>query len=160
MKPKPIKRHPALIPVSQDHHFGLLLVWKIRKGIDKEIETERIKKYLNYFMGEHLEAHFQMEENVLFSYLAKNDLLRKQAEQQHQQLRQKQQEIVTHENVPVDLLSDFADELESHIRFEERKLFQHMQKELSENVLEELEIAIKKIHEKVVEDWQDEFWVR
>jgi hemerythrin-like domain-containing protein len=159
MKPKPIKRHPALIPVSQDHHFGLLLVWKIRKGIEKEVDTERIKDYLHYFMKEHLEAHFQMEENILFPFLAKNDLLRKQAEQQHQHLRQKQQEIATKEDVPVELLTGFADELESHIRFEERKLFQHMQSELSENDLQEMETAIRKIHEKVVEEWMDEFWV-
>ncbi len=148
-----------MIPVSQDHHFGLLLVWKIRKGIKMKIETERITGYLNYFMREHLEPHFQMEENVLFPYLAKNDLLRKQAEEQHQELRQKQERIAKHENVPVDQLADFADGLESHIRFEERKLFQHMQKELMEKDLDEMDLAIKTIHEKVVEIWDDQFWI-
>ena len=32
-KKTPIKRHDALKHFSRDHHFGLLLVWKIREGV-------------------------------------------------------------------------------------------------------------------------------
>ena len=84
---KPLKRHPALVPLSQDHHFGLLLSWKIRQGFKRGIDRRRIMNYVDYFVNNHLEEHFQNEENHLFSYLAKNDLLRKEAEGQHESLR-------------------------------------------------------------------------
>jgi len=35
----PIKRHNSLQPLSRDHHDGLLLKWKINKGISKGVEA-------------------------------------------------------------------------------------------------------------------------
>ncbi|WP_241739476.1 hypothetical protein [Aestuariibaculum marinum] len=32
---KPLKRHKALQPLSREHHYGLLLTWKIRTGFKK-----------------------------------------------------------------------------------------------------------------------------
>lgn len=34
---KPIKRNAAIVEFSKDHHFALLLVWKIREGLKKSI---------------------------------------------------------------------------------------------------------------------------
>ncbi len=155
--PRPLKRHAALIPLSQDHHFGLLLSWKIRQGLNREVETNRIVDYLDYFVQNHLEPHFQMEEEVLFSFLAKNDLMRKEAEEQHASIRKNYQQIIK-AGGDIPQLSEFADELEAHIRFEERKLFQYMQVELLEEDLEKMEESIHAIHQKVQEDWSDEFW--
>ena len=157
---KPLKRHPALIPLSQDHHFGLLLSWKIRTGLKKGIITERIRDYLNYFFLEHLEKHFQMEEEFLFSFLAKNDLLRKDAESQHQILRKQHKNILGSLEVLEDDLRRFADELENHIRFEERVLFPYIQTELLEKELGDFKVRLDQVHQKVEEDWADEFWVK
>lgn len=41
---QPIKRHPSLQPLSREHHYGLLLSWKIREGFKREVPPERIKK--------------------------------------------------------------------------------------------------------------------
>ena len=41
----PIKRSEFLKPISREHHHGLLLCWKIRAGLKKGIEPERIKLY-------------------------------------------------------------------------------------------------------------------
>lgn len=62
----PIKRHQAIISFSKDHHFGLLLVWKIRQGLEKAVNAERISKYVVYFFKEDLEKHFKDEELLLF----------------------------------------------------------------------------------------------
>ena len=62
----PLKRHPAIVSFSKDHHFGLLLVWKIRQGLAKAVDAERISKYVLYFFREDLEKHFQEEERLLF----------------------------------------------------------------------------------------------
>ncbi|MEX2514300.1 MAG: hemerythrin domain-containing protein [Cyclobacteriaceae bacterium] len=155
---KPLKRHPALVPLSQDHHFGLLLVWKIRKGLKMGLETNRILNYMDYFVREHLEPHFQLEEEHIFSNLAKNDLMRKEVEQQHADLRGIVQQLHKEKEGMNDLMEKFASDLEAHIRFEERKLFQHMQLELTENELQGMEESVHRIHEKTIENWQDQFW--
>ena len=41
-----MKRDKNIIPLSQDHHFGLLSGWKIKQGIKKNISYERIKNYI------------------------------------------------------------------------------------------------------------------
>ncbi|HSJ67873.1 MAG TPA: hypothetical protein VK921_09370, partial [Anditalea sp.] len=61
---------------------------------------------------------------------------------------------------PEDFFKVFAETLESHIRFEERKLFQHMQAELMDKDLAEMEIAVNQVHEKFQENWSDQFWVK
>ena len=45
----PIKRHQAIVSFSKDHHFGLLLVWKIRQGLKKSIDPVRISNYVLFF---------------------------------------------------------------------------------------------------------------
>ncbi|KEO75799.1 hemerythrin domain-containing protein [Anditalea andensis] len=155
----PLKRHTALIPLSQDHHGALLLVWKIRQGLKSGIERNRLIGYIKYFAESYLEPHFQIEEGLVFSYLGKNDSMRIQAEFEHQLLRTQISNI--NQQVPSENLDikKFSDTLESHIRFEERKLFQHMQAELMDKDLAEMEKAIKKVHFKFQEIWDDEFWV-
>jgi hemerythrin-like domain-containing protein len=136
------------------------LSWKIRKGINNKVGNKRIMDYLGYFMLEHLETHFQMEEEYLFAYLAKNDLLRKEAENQHEGLRALYSKMAASPEVVEGDLREFADGLESHIRFEERKLFPYIQVELLEKDLREFQEKMVEIHEKVKEDWQDEFWLK
>lgn len=157
---KPLKRHPALVPLSQDHHFGLLLSWKIRRGFSNNIDTQRIFRYVDYFVNEHLEKHFQHEEGYLFIYLAKNDLLRREAESQHESIRTLFKKMMSGGDVEKIDLNEFADELESHIRFEERKLFPYIQVELLEEDLKEFQLRMEEIHEKVQEHWEDEFWIK
>jgi len=155
----PLKRHTALIPLSQDHHSGLLLVWKIRQGLKTGVDSGRVKSYIKYFAEEHLEPHFIIEEELVFSYLGKNDSMRMQAEQEHELLRSHIHDIIV-QNADDSLLKKFADTLEAHIRFEERKLFQHMQAELMDKDLAEMELAVMRVHSKAQEIWDDQFWVK
>jgi hypothetical protein len=46
---KPIKRSAALSPLSREHHEGLLFAWKIRQGLQKNIDPERISKFTKWF---------------------------------------------------------------------------------------------------------------
>ena len=62
----PIKRHQALVSYSKEHHFGLLLVWKIRQGLMNAVSPERIGKYVLFFFNEDLKTHFKEEEQLLF----------------------------------------------------------------------------------------------
>lgn len=57
----PLKRHQAIVSFSRDHHFGLLLVWKIRQGLNKAVTAERISNYVLFLFKEDIEKHFREE---------------------------------------------------------------------------------------------------
>ncbi|MCB9262835.1 MAG: hemerythrin domain-containing protein [Flavobacteriales bacterium] len=151
--PEPIKRHRSLQPVSREHHHGLLLSWKIRQGLSLGIAPERIKKYTDWFWENHLQPHFEFEENYVFSILEKNQPLIKRALAEHRHLEQ----LFTAATMIESNLVSIEQELAAHIRFEERVLFNEVQKVASEEQLNHVEHAHSN---SITEDWQDEFWVR
>lgn len=156
-KKAPIKRHPALVQLSRDHHFGLLLVWKIRQGIKKDIAKERISNYILFFFNEDLKDHFKEEETNIFSKLPEDNPLYIQAISEHTEIYKLVEKIKQNPENET-LLTFFADTLEKHIRFEERSLFNYLQEILSE---EELVDLIKEdTHQKENIDlkWNDQFW--
>ena len=155
---KPIKRHPAIVELSKDHHFALLLVWKIREGFRKSIEPSRISKYVVHFFDTDLTQHFKEEEEFLFRKLAADNELRIQAEEDHRQIRQLVNDL-RQNPTDKDLLEKFAGTIENHIRFEERKLFNHLQEIMSEDELAEVASSlIVRGHDKEPL-WEDPFWV-
>jgi len=150
---KPIKRSQALQGVSREHHHGLLLCWKIRTGFSKGISEERIKKYVDWFYTTHLLPHFELEENSIFPILGNDHKMIKKALSQHKRLHR----LFTETNMPLKSLSLIEEELEQHIRFEERVLFNEIQKIATEEELQ----TISKIHsdEKFNENTHDTFWI-
>lgn len=157
-KSKPLKRHPALIPLSKDHHFGLLLCWKIRTGIKKEIEEERIAAYVDYFFQNHLLYHFEEEEKYIFPLLDEKDEKRKKAERQHRKIGRLVDKLIAESDHTEVTLGQIEEEVEGHIRFEERDLFPYIQKTQNEIQLEKLRIKIEEIHHATNEIWEDQFW--
>lgn len=157
-KVKPLKRHPALIPLSKDHHFGLLLCWKIRMGIRKEVAPERIAKYVTYFYKHHLKIHFQEEEIYVFSLVDEKDENRKKAERQHRKIQRLVQRLSMYPEKLKITLGQIEEEVEAHIRFEERAFFPYIQNQLEESELEKLQKKLEAIHEDTSENWEDRFW--
>ena len=158
---KPIKRHPAIAALSRDHHTGLLLVWKIREGIKKSVEPERIKQYIIHSFEAELEPHFREEEEILFNKIETENKLRIVAEMDHAAIRGLIDEMNGNTLSSYEVLQTFADRLEKHIRFEERELFNFFQNHLSEDVLKEIaSLLYKKKHEQNRLHWTDTFWER
>ena len=153
----PLKRHQAIVSFSKDHHYGLLLVWKIRQGLKNDIRPERISNYAAYFFREDLEKHFREEEQLLFSKLADNDALRKQAEEDHRVIYELIAAI-DEKKYDAILLKQLADKLEKHIRFEERQLFIHLQNTISAAELESIENRFSNNSKAIDERWEDVFW--
>lgn len=153
----PIKRHQAIVSFSRDHHFGLLLVWKIRLGIINGIQAEQLSNYTLYFFKEDLEKHFRDEEQFLFCRLPAEDNLRRQAEEEHQIIRNLVAEISAKKD-DTNLLEKFANALENHIRFEERELFNHFQKTINEDELEKVASRFSNDSKAIDDSWQDIFW--
>ncbi len=157
-KAAPLKRHPALVPLSQDHHFGLLLCWKIRTGLSLSVSPDRIASYTCYFFDHHLAPHFKGEEAFLFNLLAQKNEKRKEAERQHRRLRRlriKLEEMPARQAIT---LGQIEEVLEAHIRFEERDLFPYLQRQLTEEQLKEIQTQLETSHQQVVEQWDDPFW--
>lgn len=153
----PIKRSPALIQFSREHHFGLLLGWKIRDGIKKNIPTERINAYTIFFFENELAKHFKEEEKDLFVKLPVDDNLRKRAFDEHAHIYQLIDELKENKQ-DKNLLLNFADVLDNHIRFEERILFNHIQQLLSAETLKLLEENHSKRKSDADDKWDDHFW--
>lgn len=154
---KPIKRSPVLVDLSRDHHFGLLLVWKIRQGFKNNIDLKRLSSYIVFFFENDLLRHFKEEETLLFTKLDEQSELRIQAEADHAVIYQLVEQIKQHIDDDK-LIKLFVDKLEEHIRFEERQLFNHIQTCLSENELTEIAGQFSNGGHDIDKAWQDEFW--
>ncbi|MBR9853450.1 MAG: hemerythrin domain-containing protein [Algicola sp.] len=153
MGPKPIKRHSALQGVSREHHHGLLLSWKIRTGLSKNISPERIKKYMDWFFQNYLIPHFELEETYIFPIIGNDHPWIKKALKDHKELT----ELFTSPIADVSTLGQVEEKLEQHIRFEERQLFNHIQ-EVANDV--QLDLIEKKHHnEKFKDNTHDPFWI-
>lgn len=116
---RPIKRHKNLKPVSRDHHHGLLLCWKLRTGLRKNVDPARMMAYCQRFHAEHLVPHFGLEEEAMFPILGNDHELVQRALAEHRRLNR----LFTGTEDPVVRISQIEEELEAHIRFEERVLF-------------------------------------
>lgn len=150
----PIKRNIALQPISHDHHFGLLVCWKIKTGLSKEVELARIKKFCDFFYKTHLNNHFIAEEKYIFPVLGDDDELIKRAMKEHHLLRK----LFEDKNVDVQNITLIEKHLEEHIRFEERELFSKIEAVATEAQLQVIG-NIKSEDIKALESWKDEFWV-
>tara|TARA_R100000935_G_C2769258_1_gene136967 strand:- start:114 stop:590 length:477 start_codon:yes stop_codon:yes gene_type:complete len=152
----PIKRHESLKHLSRDHHHGLLLCWKIREGLKKGIDPVRIKAYTRFFYEGQLVPHFEFEEKEVFTLLDKNHPLIKQALKDHEVLS----ELFLSEETLDSVLRDTEKQLEAHIRFEERVLFNEIQQNSTEEILAAVEKKENDLITPSPDDWEDKFWLK
>jgi hemerythrin-like domain-containing protein len=148
---KPIKRYQSLQSLSHEHHDALLLCWKIRTAFTNNIPVERVKKYSDWFYQNHVLPHFSIEEKSLYPVLGNNELVKK-AIQEHRRLSQL---FESKEDVQKTLLI-IANELETHIRFEERVLFGEIQKAVKEDELDKINLG--HAAGEPIKEWADKFW--
>lgn len=159
-KPKPIKRSEFLLPLSRDHHFSLLFAWKIKQGLNREVDVERIKKYVAYFWQSHMEQHFREEEEILFPPIT--DALVTRAIEEHGVISNLVQEIVTpNETAATEKLKALSELVDEHVRYEERILFPHLERQLPDHIKREIaEKLTKNESSETADDYPDEFWKR
>lgn len=158
--PKPIKRSDAIVPLSRDHHNGLLLCWKIRTGLKNNTSIDRIAAYIIHVFDTELNEHFYQEEKYLLPLIPSDNPKYIQAHKEHTSIRN---QINTLRNITTDkaALSIIADELEAHIRFEERDLFNYIEQHADILKLEAIGKLLQELHEISCSDnWGDEFWLK
>lgn len=146
------------MPLSRDHHNGLLFSWKLREGMKQHLPASRMRPYVDYFWGAHLQEHFREEEDLLFSKL--QDPLCEEAMAQHAALRSQFTEVLESKDEGTTQYAVLADLLQAHIRFEERELFPYLEKALPPAALEYAGKVLNDLHAKPWEDtYKDEFWI-
>ncbi|MFN2457081.1 MAG: hemerythrin domain-containing protein [Chitinophagaceae bacterium] len=153
---QPIKRSKQLAPLSREHHEGLLFVWKIRQGIKYNIVEERISSFCDWFWQHYLQQHFKKEELVLPQVLPASHPLMQQMFKEHKVIKNRLHDVYEDSNYK--MLEQLAQSINDHIRFEERQLFNEIEKAATPQQLNELAEQLK--DEKKDAVWEDKFWMK
>ena len=147
-----MKRHEALVQLSRDHHFGLLLCWKLKEGLKREISVERMSKYIGLFYLKNLKPHFAEEEETIFKVLGEEHPLIQEAISQHRIFKKMIEDGL---ETPAQI-EEFRALLELHIRTEERQIFPEIEKQATD---EQLAAILKLDHPELKEpEYDDVFW--
>ena len=144
MERKPLKRHPALIPLSRQHHKGLILAQLLKadvpayKGMPGD--TPGKVAYAKREYEQRLKIHFEWEAHVLIPA----------TEGYHEDLKAMGEKVLSEHKAIGRLITALSNEdepenldqigrlLEQHIRYEERVWFSAIQAEVPEKILAEL----------------------
>jgi hemerythrin-like domain-containing protein len=144
-----MKRHATFVPLSREHHDGLLLATRLKQGgaallrlwsHDPNWQAETVVRYFD----DSLEAHFRVEEELLFPLAAalsgEGPALAERLVREHAELRDVVETFRRPQSqggIREDLVR-FGTLLEAHIRCEERELFPLLEELLRAEELESL----------------------
>lgn len=144
-----MKRHPSLVPLSRDHHHGLVMAQRLILGrstnprADWPADRARQAVRLIDFFEADLRPHFEAEEAHVFP--AANRNLAEGADRtraliaEHETMRAMIRDLVADPTSALEeRLTAFGELLRAHIRTEERILFEQMQAACDEEALETL----------------------
>ena len=136
-----MKRHPALIPLSHDHHDALVVAQALILGqspaprsdwpTDRRTQVNRVIAFFTHTLRSHFEveeahlfptvlAHLPGEADLVAQLLDEHDAIRTQ-------VRELERDPTTALTVRLPALGRL---LEAHVRREERVLFETMQREM------------------------------
>lgn len=154
-----MKRHDSFIPLSREHHDGLLLATRLQQGRNALLrlwshDLQWQAGYVVQFFDDHLENHFRTEEEIIFPLAEKyfrtdqEPIIRRLAEE-HCELK----ELVAFLRHPEEkklecTLVRFGEILERHIRSEERELFPMCEESFPKEYLEKIKIEIAPRHRR------------
>lgn len=140
-----MKRHPALIPLSHDHRAALFTAQLIRRGVaryrDAPATAEaKLTCALEFYQAQWRE-HARFEETILFPALAgidgEIDRLLGELAAEHSQIAASFAALAKARNLDAQL-DGLSHLLETHIRKEERQLFERVQAILAADSLTKL----------------------
>ena len=144
------RRHESLIPLSREHHYGLVVSLKIHRELEKHIAdtdwlNDRANKVIRFFDSD-LRAHFRVEEEIVFPAMSGIEEARATVEQliaDHRNLERLVDRLRQASEVEAGpLLRQFADVLETHIHTEERVLFPCYEQNLTARQADKVKTAI------------------
>jgi iron-sulfur cluster repair protein YtfE (RIC family) len=111
-----------------------------------------------FFFDQELEGHLNNEEEDLFNKLPPDNELLEKVLDDHNKIKRLIGKI-RNDRSSIQLLLEFAENLENHIRFEERIMFNYMQDNFSEVEMFELAAKYGEKPTDVTANWEDKFWI-
>lgn len=130
-----MKRHPALESLSRDHHHALVVAQRLKRATEPTADEAR-SAFLDYCEADGRE-HFREEEEVLLPALARfadpEQPVIARVLIDHVRIRRLAAELAGAE--PVATLHGLGEELERHVRREERELFPLIERAMPEDEL-------------------------
>jgi iron-sulfur cluster repair protein YtfE (RIC family) len=130
-----MRRHPALVPLSEEHHHELAHARRLGRaaGAGPEERLAVASAYIDAFFTETVE-HFRREEEILFPMYVRyagstpvlERILREHMEL-HGLVRALRAEAAAGD-IPPQALRTLADLLHDHVRVEERELFEEIER--------------------------------
>src|SRR5690349_16069168 len=118
-----MKRHPALTPLSRDHHHALVLTQRLRRAGEQDAGAAATA-FLEHWMEEE-RLHFRLEEEVLLPAFADYGdpdhpaVIRTLLD--HVQIRRDVERLAS--GADPELLHELGGRLAEHVRLEENELF-------------------------------------
>lgn len=142
-----MKRHPALVPLSRDHHRALLLAQGLRANGPRTLRealphdgAARARHVLEVWDAE-IAPHFALEEETLLPALEGRDETLDgqiaQVREDHRAIRRLIDRIRSAPD-PAPILEALGERLLAHVRSEERGLFERAQQILGDADLERI----------------------
>jgi hypothetical protein len=143
-----MKRDPALVTLSHDHHQALFVAQKLRRATGETAAGARAS-FLEYW-GEHGRAHFRLEEEVLLPAYAGYDDPHQPLVAwvlcDHAEIRNRADAIAAEASTPTEVLNALGIRLAQHVRLEERELFPLIEDALPRERLRELAAELEQAH--------------
>ena len=140
-----MRRVAELRDLSDDHHTGLVLARRCRQAgrAGSNLSPEHMWEQVLEAFSRHLEPHFQIEDQHLLPALeAIGEMaLAQRVRDDHTALRGLRQSQAPSRS----LLARFGELLESHIRYEERQVFETVQDRLPARSLQAIAAACRSI---------------
>jgi hemerythrin-like domain-containing protein len=144
------RHHESLIPLSREHHYGLMVCLRIHRGLvshrhDAQWLEQQSRKVVRFFESDLLN-HFSAEETLVFaamSGIAEASKPIARLVEEHRRLEEMVRELRQTKGLSLaPLLLDFADLLEAHIRQEERELFTLYERFIPESTAAEVGLKV------------------
>ena len=143
-----MKRDPALLTLSHDHHQALFVAQKLSRANAETAGDARVA-FLAYW-NDHGRDHFRLEEEVLFPAYAghcdPHHPLMAWVLCDHAEIRNRAHAIAAEATTATEVLNALGIRLAEHVRLEERELFPLIEDALPRERLEELAAALDQAH--------------
>ena len=155
-----MKRAEQLQKLSHQHHNGLMAVLLLKKGIHKYTAVEVLNAFIIHLWENELQAHFFKEEECLhpqFVHLPEMMQMYEQMKAEHHAIRQLIDAIRNGESSS-ELIISFYTLLEKHIRFEERNMFEYIQKHSAAEQLAAVKKSLNELAVSACSAYPVKFW--
>jgi len=131
-----VKRHPALVGLSDDHHHELVQARRLLEaaGGDADGRLRAGASYVDVFFRDTVE-HFRREEETVLPLYARQPsadaALLERIRREHMELHglaRALRAVVAADDVSIETLEALGSLLRAHVRLEERELFEDVQR--------------------------------